>query len=818
MRQTPYLKLYLLRCDDNETYKSTSRKAVREWIKTHASPPQSGSSGGQDNHDAFEYLIIHIIPPTAAAEVAEKAGPMAKWSGRGSTSVLEKVKADFNGTSKSAIDRVVQIRVPRPETPQKPPELSTQLSDLVTKLKSGILASFDLRVSQYEEDIREKDSQRSLPGWNFCTFFVLKEGLARGFEHVGLYEDALVGYDELSVGLDAALRDQLVGLGDQHGGTFLSYTEDIKAKVESTLASLSQETDKSDSEGDESVSDSKADDESNKSTSCPAVELDPQQFPLDARKKPYRDMILANNISIFDFRAYIFSRQMLLLLKAAGAPFLRQKSSTDHQTTGPRIRQTEDLTLLAEVCERASEFISTGARTLRHDLELGIQEIEYDRDEQIVTDIVNNTISSWAYATVSQVLIQTATDALDLPKASLLNNHDIADPSVLASLVAETRTGTVKRSSSLLVAPAPNSRPTSQEIFASDTHANAAIKNPFSSLNQESQENQKTGAAELASIRGDLFLFSRRTLEKIGRSRGWLTSWRELSLLYDETENSSAVMKEVSLDNDNTHPVPLTRKDVTTSLTGLDTPNLISAGKSQKRFNLLFENLTDLIFRHYVSANRARSAEMAMADIAILKFRMGDYSFAASYFHQLIPFYANTHWDILEGAMLELYGRCLKNLGRKDEYVRVTLRLLGQYAKGIHAGFLLRSQPSKRLSSAAPSSFSMESKAIISEYLDDLFGSSRELSRKITTPLRDFFGSVDVNPTIIHFNDKDGFQLRLRLRYLLGSDINIDEAKIRLVNVSDPYSVIWLQNSQDIVVKSSNTTILLSSYVSIAGF
>ncbi|KAK2873390.1 hypothetical protein FQN49_002405, partial [Arthroderma sp. PD_2] len=299
--QTPYLKIYLLRCDDNETYKTTSRKTLREWIKTRA----SAAPTGPDNHDAFEWLILHVIPATAPGpETAEKA-PASKWPGRGSTSVLEKVKADFNGSSKTAVDRVAQLRIPKPGADKKQPELAAQLEELVVKLKSSILTSFDLRVGQYEADIREKDSQRSLPGWNFCTFFILKEGLSLGLENVGLFEDALIGYDELAVGLDSALRDQISGTGDQHGGTFLNYSKDLKSKAEAILTSNSpeeREEGSSSSEDDDEEDDDDDDDGGYRDDlfSNP-IALERDIFPLQPQQKPYRDMILANNISIFDF-------------------------------------------------------------------------------------------------------------------------------------------------------------------------------------------------------------------------------------------------------------------------------------------------------------------------------------------------------------------------------------------------------------------------------------------------------------------------------------------------------------------------------------
>ena len=214
-------------------------------MKAHTPPSQGNSSNTQENHDAFEWMVIHVVlPDTQAASqprggasssgVAtgekEKPSSTSRWT-RGTTTILDKLRADLKTSSKSAPDRVGQIRLQKdiipphmlpstsgvasPSISESPQEQDAAWNDVISKFKILILLSFDSRVRQYEEDIREKDSQRALPGWNFCTFFMLKEGLARGFESVGLVEDALLGYDELSVGLDSIIRDQ-ASEGDQH--------------------------------------------------------------------------------------------------------------------------------------------------------------------------------------------------------------------------------------------------------------------------------------------------------------------------------------------------------------------------------------------------------------------------------------------------------------------------------------------------------------------------------------------------------------------------------------------------------------------------
>jgi len=390
LRQTPYLKVYLLRCDDSETYKSTARKQVREWVKEHTPPSQSSSSGTQENHDAYEWMILHVvIPDTPAASQPrgssgsttgekERSGSTSRWA-RGTTTILEKLRADFNISSRTAPDRVAQVRLQRerlpsdalplpspvlsPPTAESPQDQDRAWSDVIAKFKTLILLSFDLRVSQYEDDIKKNDAQRSFPGWNFNTFFILKEGLARGFESVGLVEDALLGYDELSIGLDTVIRDQ--AKDDTQSGIILVYSEDIFEKASNILQQSQKD------EPDNKISRAQLQDEQ----------------PIDALKKDYRDLILNNNISVFDFRTYIFARQMALLLRLGNSRSTRsdlaakvqprpdasvqQRSVLDSNLgsrTGDQPNSAEDLYSLAELCSRALNFITSAARLLRHDL------------------------------------------------------------------------------------------------------------------------------------------------------------------------------------------------------------------------------------------------------------------------------------------------------------------------------------------------------------------------------------------------------------------------------------------------------------------
>lgn len=53
---------------------------------------------------------------------------------------------------------------------------SEMWDDFYQKVKECIILGFDMHVVQIEEDTRRLDMQRHMPGWNYCTFFILKVG------------------------------------------------------------------------------------------------------------------------------------------------------------------------------------------------------------------------------------------------------------------------------------------------------------------------------------------------------------------------------------------------------------------------------------------------------------------------------------------------------------------------------------------------------------------------------------------------------------------------------------------------------------------
>lgn len=426
---------------------------MREWVKEHTPPSQSSSLINKaDNHDAFEWLIVHVVvlnedslkgPGLSGSSkgeaFSEKASGGSRWSTRGSSTLIEKIRSDFNATSKTAIDRVAQIQIDgdvefptRSDVQEK--EDQNGFNDLTFKLKSLILASFDQRVCQYEEDIREKDSQRNLPGWNFNTFFLLKEGLARGFESVGLVEDALTSYHELSASLTAIAAGQLTRTSSGGGTNNLcEFTDDLLDSLRQAINAVKASSPNQETSSD--IADTPKQDNENGLYHLGAAVL-------DTNRKPYRELILANNISAFDFLCYVFARQVSLLLRLANSVPPKEMSPVDGASDEgyykddahlqPRKRMSKanhpeaNLLILADVCRQAVYFVTSISRVIRNDFYSSMDHLAQANQGQDMASknvfdcVIENLVASWTFSACECILEKTYASYVLTPLEGLL--------------------------------------------------------------------------------------------------------------------------------------------------------------------------------------------------------------------------------------------------------------------------------------------------------------------------------------------------------------------------------------------------------------
>ena len=117
---------------------------------------------------------------------------------------------------------------------------------------------------------------------------------------------------------------------------------------------------------------------------------------LSVTKKPYRDFILANTISVFDFRVYLLARECALLSKVGD---------------------------MEELCRKASSFLSTFGRTLREvevRLSLCLNK-NTCRHWQLQDTLPPFFIESWIYSSALSVVDQADewASSLQLDKTAL---------------------------------------------------------------------------------------------------------------------------------------------------------------------------------------------------------------------------------------------------------------------------------------------------------------------------------------------------------------------------------------------------------------
>ena len=827
LRQTPYLKVLLLRCDDNDTYKAQARKQVREWVKAHTPPAQSTAKlSAQENHDAFEYLIVHVIVPNTAAATQPRV------SAKGGNTIFEKLKADFNGTAKAPVDRVAQIRigvndVPYDRLPRVVPaipgsytesaqEHEAAWQDLIAKFKKLILDSFDMRVTQYEDDIKEKDAQRALPGWNFCTFFVLKEGLARGFESVGLVEDALVGYDELAVGLDAIIREQAAtGTGAEHGGSFLPYTDDLFGQVEQAKKRIAN--------GD-AVGPSDSESTVDLQSSDNAQKADQDEILLSADRKPYRELILANNISIFDFRCYLFARQLSLLLRMGNALSSREellaklKEQRETSLMGVAARhpptqaneEGENLALLSEICRRSINFLASISRIMRDDITSALYiskeknpDAKSSTSEDLATaQAIDNVVSSFTFSVTQQILAQTATKALPIPASNLAPMNATDGPDQEKATIPEPKTMMhPARSSSLITNPPP--RATSPSVFPGRRASSTAIENNAS----VSSTFLKAGLEDLAAGRAQIYLLSRIVLERLGKKREWSVGWEELQ----SSNGGTGTMEEVDLNSDSKESPEKADKG-TPSLQGIDNKLLRTALETQEDFNRLYEILTDKALRHFSVAGHTQSVQANMADLAVLRYHLDDYAGAASYLYRITRFYGESGWEQIQMSMLVMYTRCLKELKRNDEYVRVAINLLAKAAGHAKSDYFRKSGVKLGHEDALEALEDVS----VDGYLTELMTIVPTLQNDFAVSLKYFFARIEVEGAARYHEGRDSFSIQLKLRYLLPDNLHIDKAKARLVPVTAGQARdIWLDLQEPMDLKPGINRLQFQSNVSI---
>ncbi|XP_064606870.1 trafficking protein particle complex subunit 10-like [Liolophura sinensis] len=232
----PFFHIYWTDCD-MESYKQVVREEMMEWqaaLKAKNIP---------------DWLIVVVV--NDESKLKTKLLPRS--------SVIDKVRSDFCNKQQ---DRCIVLYEPSKSEPKS----LDSWGNFYQRVRQLLLQACTRTLGKYEDRMRAFREKRNEAGWSFVEYFLVQEELAFMFEMMGVFEDALVQYDELD-----ALFTQFV-LNQAAGGTadwLASFSQPCHSWAGLSLAkALDRET---------------------------------------------RDLVKQNKATLLEFRNYLFSRQCALL-------------------------------------------------------------------------------------------------------------------------------------------------------------------------------------------------------------------------------------------------------------------------------------------------------------------------------------------------------------------------------------------------------------------------------------------------------------------------------------------------------------------------
>ncbi|KAG8041690.1 hypothetical protein G9C98_006985 [Cotesia typhae] len=237
----PVFHVYINECADMDAYKLSLKDDIDSWLKV------------LNQHNIQDWMIVLV--DTYDSKKTSKIIPR--------TTVLDKIRNDF------AIkhgDRCLSVLNPTKFESRS----AESWRGFISRIQHFLLVAYDRQLIHFQEIIRERRECRNKKNWSFCKYFILQEKLAFILEMLGIYDEALVQYDELDALFTQFILNCDVGETPSWLDTFKNPFYDWRAvNLKKSLDNV------------------------------------------------LRELIANEKVSLLDFRNYLFSRQcaILLLLK-----------------------------------------------------------------------------------------------------------------------------------------------------------------------------------------------------------------------------------------------------------------------------------------------------------------------------------------------------------------------------------------------------------------------------------------------------------------------------------------------------------------------
>ena len=137
-----------------------------------------------------------------------------------------------------------------------------------------------------------------------------------------------------------------------------------------------------------------------------------------------------------------------------------------------------------------------------------------------------------------------------------------------------------------------------------------------------------------------------------------------------------------------------------------------------------------------------------------------------------------------------MYTQCLRKLGRIEDDVQVSLKLLAKLVQRDGQASGIRHRPSNSTSGKQAQSASSAS-----QILRDLLVNSKNLNNVVRAPIERYFRDAALSPYLRHLPNHGQFELDLTIHQDISNGLELDEIRVKLTSlVETAGSEIWLQS------------------------
>lgn len=187
----------------------------------------------------------------------------------------------------------------------------------------------------------------------------------------------------------------------------------------------------------------------------------------------------------------------------------------------------------------------------------------------------------------------------------------------------------------------------------------------------------------------------------------------------------------------------------------------------------------------------------------------------------MTKFYADQGWSLIETTLLGMYAKCLKEMDRKEEYVKVLMKLLANSSSAERARLHRRGVGALEDGSVEEQdtldNYILEEEAAVTGYVDNIVELSKDIPKDISAPMSHFWSDIVVDPYPRHLDDRDGFEVVVKMRYLLKEDMEVQKIRVRIVNTIGQVKEVWMETQEPTVMRRGIVRALARTNITIPG-